>query len=114
MEVVRIDEAKPYDAPRHFGMSTLRLQGDGATSVDAFTVGLSHALPGGGAELSAAPVERTYVVLSGKLSVSTGGGEVSLGPLDSCYLPAGEERSLENRTNQPTSFLVIMPRRGDR
>lgn len=114
MEITRIGEALPYDAPRHFGMSTLRLQGGAATAAEAFTVGLSHALPGGGAEFGAAPVERTYIVLSGELSVTTTDGEASLGPLDSCHLPAGEERSLENRTNQPTSFLVVMPTRQER
>jgi glyoxylate utilization-related uncharacterized protein len=94
-------------------MSTLRLQGGSATAADAFTVGLSHALPAGGADYGAAPVERTYVVLSGELSVTTSNGEVTLGPLDSCYLPPGEERSLMNRTTQPTSFLVVMAKRVD-
>jgi quercetin dioxygenase-like cupin family protein len=111
MEVTRIDDARPYDAPRHFGMSTLRLQGEEATALEAFTVGLSHALPGGGAERGAAAVERTYIVLTGELFVSTDTGSETLRPLDSCYLPAGEERLLENRTNRPTTFLVVMPKK---
>lgn len=111
MQVTRVAEAPEYEAPRHFRMATLRLQGAEASAADAFTVGLSHALPAGGAELGAAPVERVYVVVAGELYVSAGGQEAVLGPLDSCYLPAGEERLIENRTNLPTTFLVVMARR---
>ena len=56
-------------------------------------------------------LERTYIVLTGELFVSTDTGSETLGPLDSCYLPAGEERLLENRTNRPTTFLVVMPKK---
>lgn len=111
MDVVRIEEALPYDAPRHFGISTLRLQGADASAAEGFTVGLSQVLPGGGAERGAAPVERVYVVLDGELFVSSGSDEVTLGPLDSCHIPAGEEREMANRTNRTTSLLVVMPKR---
>lgn len=114
MEVTRVEEARPYEAPKHFGMATFHLQGAEASAAEAFTAGLSHALPAGGAELGAAPVERVYVVVSGELFVSAGGEEVTLGPLDSCYLPAGEERLIENRTNLPTTFLVVMAKREER
>ena len=111
MDVVRIDDARPYDAPRHHGMSTLRLQGEGATPVEAFSVGLSQALPAGGAERSASPLERVYLVLEGELFVSAGGEETVLRPLDSVFIPAGEEREIANRTNRATTFLVVMPKR---
>ena len=65
MEIVRATTAPAYEAPRHFGMSTHRLQGAGASSAVAFTIGLSQALPAGGAELSASPLERVYLVLEG-------------------------------------------------
>jgi glyoxylate utilization-related uncharacterized protein len=111
MEVVRLADAEPYEAPRHFGISTLRLQGAGTTAAERFTVGLSQLLPAGGAERGAAPVERVYVVLEGELFVSSGDEEARLGPLDSCFIPAGEEREIANRTKRTTSLLVVMPKR---
>jgi mannose-6-phosphate isomerase-like protein (cupin superfamily) len=112
MEITRIGDARPYDAPRHHGMTALRLQGHEASAARGASVGLSHFLPGGGAERSANQVERIYVVISGEITVSTPGGEVTLYPLDSCLIPPGEERSVENRTNQPASILVVMPGAG--
>ena len=109
MQVTRLGEAKPYEAARHFQMTGLRLQGFDASDSKNFWVGLSHFLPGGGAESAAAPLERVYVVLSGAMTVVTDAGETTLGPLDSCCLAPGERRSIVNKTNLPASMLVIMP-----
>jgi mannose-6-phosphate isomerase-like protein (cupin superfamily) len=109
MEVVRLSEAKPYEAPGHFDMRGLRLQGHEASSAQRFWLGLSHFLPGGGAEMGATPVEKVYVVLSGEVTVATETEMVTLGPLDSCWLAPNEARSIENRTNLPAAMLVVMP-----
>ena len=109
MEVVRLHDAKPYEAPKHFDMRSLRLQGHDASGAQHFWVGLSHFLPGGGAERDATPLEKVYVVLEGEVTVVTGDGETTLRPLDSCWLAPSEARSIENRTNQPASMLVVMP-----
>jgi quercetin dioxygenase-like cupin family protein len=109
MQVTRIDAARPYEAPKHYDMRTLRLQGFDASEVEGFWVGLSHFLPGGGAERDATPLEKVYVVLDGEVVVTTDDGEMTLGSLDSCYLAAGEARTVENRTNLPASMLVVMP-----
>jgi quercetin dioxygenase-like cupin family protein len=109
MEVTRIDDAKPYEAPKHFDMRGLRLQGFDATGSESFWVGLSNFLPGGGAEMDSTPLEKVYVVIEGRVTVSTEAGQTELGPLDSCYLAAGEGRSIENRTNLPALMLVVMP-----
>jgi mannose-6-phosphate isomerase-like protein (cupin superfamily) len=109
MDVTRIADARPYDAPKHFDMRGLRLQGFDASSSEAFWVGLSHFLPGGGAESDATPLEKVYVVLEGTVTVSTDDGDTELGALDSCRLAATERRSIENRTNRPASMLVVMP-----
>ena len=90
-------------------MVPLRLQGWDATDAKNFWVGLSHFLPGGGAEMDATPLEKVYVVVSGEVTVITKGGEAKLGPMDSVYLEAGEARAVENRTNLPASMLVVMP-----
>jgi mannose-6-phosphate isomerase-like protein (cupin superfamily) len=109
MQVKRIADAQPYEAAKHHAMCGLRLQGHDATDTDAFWVGLSHFLPSGGAEMSASTVERVYVVISGELTITTEGGEITLRALDSCHLAPLEPRKIENRTNCPASILVIMP-----
>jgi len=88
---------------------TLRLQGFDASDAKAFSVGLSHFLPGGGAEMDATPLEKVYVVLEGEVTVTTDDSEVTLKALDSCYLPPGQARAIVNRTNLPASMLVVMP-----
>jgi mannose-6-phosphate isomerase-like protein (cupin superfamily) len=108
MQVTRYDQAKPYDAPGHAGMTALRLQGHDASACRVFWVGLSHFLPAGGAQSSASNSEKVYVVLSGELTVVTDDGEITLKSLDSCYLAAGERREIVNRTNTPVAMLVVM------
>ena len=109
MQVTRIGDARPYEAPKHHEMRALRLQGFDASDSQGFWVGLSHFLPGGGADSDATPLEKVYVVLDGAVAVRTDDDETELGPLDSCYLAPGERRSIENRTNRPASMLVVMP-----
>jgi mannose-6-phosphate isomerase-like protein (cupin superfamily) len=109
MQVMLIGDARPYEAPKHHEMRALRLQGFDASDSKGFWVGLSHFLPGGGADSDSTPLEKVYVVLDGTVTVDTDDGEAELGPLDSCYLAPGERRSIENRTNRPASMLVVMP-----
>ena len=105
MKKVKLDDAKPYDAPGHFKMVALRLQHKETTGVENFWVGLSHFLPNGGAEMSASNFEKD--VLSGIMTVTTEDGQTfTLEPMDSLYIPPGEKRYL-NKTNKPASMLVI-------
>lgn len=105
---VKLDEAKPYDAPGHFKMVSMRLQHKDTTGARSFWVGLSHFLPGGGAEMAVSDTDKVYVLISGKLSIITENGkEIILEPLDSLYIAAGEKRSIINKTNMPASMLVI-------
>jgi glyoxylate utilization-related uncharacterized protein len=108
MQVTRIGDAASYDAPKHFDMRGLRLQGHDASDASAFWVGLSHFLPGGGAERSAGAVERIYVVVDGHVTVTTDDEEVVLGPYDSCWLAPGEARAIVNHTNLPATTVVVM------
>jgi quercetin dioxygenase-like cupin family protein len=109
MKVTRIADAKPYAAAKHNNMTALRLQGFDATDAKNFWVGLSHFLPGGGAEKDATPLEKVYICVAGEVTVITDKGEAVLKPLDSCYLAGGEARAVENRTNMTASMLVVMP-----
>lgn len=109
MKLVKFADAKQYEAKGHFNTVSLRLQHKDTTGVKSFWVGLSHFLPGGGAEMSASNSERVYVMLKGKLSIITEDGrELELEPFDSVYIPPGEKRAIVNKTNMPATMLVIV------
>lgn len=109
IQVTRFDAANAYEAKGHFGMTAMRLQGQGVTDLEDYWVGFSTFLPGGGAETSAAPTGKVYVVLEGEITVTTAAGDVEIGQLDSCYIPPNTERSIENKTNHIVQMLVISP-----
>ncbi|HEU4459662.1 MAG TPA: cupin domain-containing protein [Methylibium sp.] len=109
MKVTRFDDAKPYVAPNHYEMRSLRLQGFEAGGPERFWTGLSHFLPGGGAGPDASPLEKVYVMLAGELTVSVGGVETVLRPMDSCCIPGGETREVKNLGNSVATMLVVMP-----
>ena len=105
---VTLKQVKPYEAPGHFNMVALRLSGKEETGSQKFWVGLSHFLPGGGAEFGATPAEKYYFVLKGEITVKTEKEEVTLGPWDSVYLAPNEGRKIINKTNKPASMLVVI------
>ena len=109
MEVTRLADAGHYEAPKHFDMRGLRLQGFEASGAENFWVGLSNFLPGGGAEMDGTPIEKVYVVVEGEVTIVTEEGETVLGRFDSVRLAPGEARAVENRTNLPALMLVVMP-----
>ena len=109
MLVKRFEDAESYEAPNHWGVAGLRLQGfeDGGPTNQ--WVGLSQFLPGGGAGPDATPFEKVYVVLEGEMTVIAGDAEITLGRYDSCTIAPGEERKLENRSNHACKMLVVIP-----
>ena len=110
MHITRIADAKRYDAPKHFDMRSLRLQGFDASKTDFGWMGLSHFLPGGGAEMDSGPIAKMYVVLEGEVTIELASGETHvLRKLDSCYIAAGEARAIRNAANSVASMLVFMP-----
>jgi len=108
MKKVRLDQVKPYEAAKHFNMVALRLHGKEETGTQKFWVGLSHFLPGGGAEHDASPTEKVYFVLEGEITVKTEKEEVTLGPWDSLYIAPNEGKSIINKTNKPVTMLVVV------
>lgn len=109
MQVKRFADAQPYQAPNHYDMRSLRLQGFEPQGPKTAWVGLSHFLPGGGAGPDSSPLEKVYVVLAGHLTVRAGGQDIALAPLDSCYIPGGETREVKNLGNEVATMLVVMP-----
>ena len=109
MKVKRYADAAAYVAPNHFDMRSLRLQGFEPGGPEAFWVGLSHFLPGGGAGPDSSPLEKVYVMLAGSLTVQVGDTTTVLGPMDSCCIPGGETRAVKNVGNEVATMLVVMP-----
>lgn len=110
MDITRFADAKEYHPPLHHGCTALRLQGFEASSADFAWTGLSHILPGGGADMDAGPLGKIYVVTAGEVTVTLGDGSaVTLGVMDSCFIPAGEAREVRNNGNAVASMIVIMP-----
>jgi glyoxylate utilization-related uncharacterized protein len=110
MQITRFVDARRYDAPKHFDMRSLRLQGFDMSAARFAWVGVSHFLPQGGAEMDAGPLEKIYVVLEGEVTVELADGTVHvLRAMDSCHIPGGEARSVLNASNQVATMLVIMP-----
>jgi len=108
MKKVSLAQVKPYEAPGHFKMVALRLSGKEETGAEKFWVGMSHFLPGGGAEFGATPAEKYYFVLDGEITVKTEKEEITLGPWDSVYIAPNEGREIINKTNKPVSMLVVI------
>ncbi|MCW3836202.1 cupin domain-containing protein [Sphingomonas canadensis] len=110
MEIMRFNDARRYDAPGHYDMRGLRLQGFDASTAGFAWTGLSHFLPGGGAEMDASPLEKIYVVIEGAVTIELGDGTCHiLRPFDSCFIGAGEARAIRNEGNAVASMLVVMP-----
>ncbi len=108
MKKVEIKDVKPYQAPKHFNMTAMRLHGKEETGATKFWMGLSHFLPGGGAEYDESPTEKIYYVLNGEVTVKTPQEEITLKASDSIFIGAGEGREIINKTNLPASMLVII------
>ena len=110
MKKVELKDVKTYEAPGHFGMTAMRLQGKEETGSSKFWMGLSHFLPGGGAEWAYEdnPLEKIYFVLKGEITVKTKTEEHVLRKWDSLFLGPNEGREVINNTNKPASMLVVV------
>jgi quercetin dioxygenase-like cupin family protein len=108
MKKVELTDVKPYQAPKHFNMTALRLHGREETGAKKFWMGMSHFLPGGGAEYDASPTEKIYFVLDGEVTIKSDKEEIVLKAWDSIFIGPNEGRSIINATNRPASMLVVI------
>ncbi|MCK9512437.1 MAG: cupin domain-containing protein [Pigmentiphaga sp.] len=105
--ITPISDAPRYVAPRHFDMDSWRLQG-GDASAFGCQVGLSVFHPGGGAEHGASTVDRVYVVTAGEITLTMAGEDRTLRAYDSCFIPAGQARSLKNHGVLAATLITII------
>jgi quercetin dioxygenase-like cupin family protein len=108
MKKIELKDVKPYDAPKHFNMSALRLHGRAESGTKNLLLGLSHFLPGGGAEYDDGPIEKIYFVLQGEVTIITDKERIVLRSWDSIHIGPGEGREIINETNMPASMLVFV------
>ena len=108
MNKVEVNKSEAYNAPGHFDMRAIRLHGP-ANDCQAFSLGMSHFLPGGGTAYVEPPVELVYFILDGELTVLDKDDNVIevLGKYDSMHFAAGEGKQILNKTNYITTMLVI-------
>jgi quercetin dioxygenase-like cupin family protein len=109
LKVTRLADAVPYDAPNHFDVAAVRLQGFQPDGPQNFWVGLSRVAPGGRAGPDASPLEKVYVILAGELTIITDSETVTLGPRDSCTIGGNVRREMINRANSEVEMIVVMP-----
>jgi len=109
MLVKRFKDAESYEAPNHWDVAGLRLQGFEDNGPKNQWIGFSQFLPGGGAGPDSTPFEKVYVVLDGEMTVTIDGKDTVLGAMDSCTIAPDEVRKIENRSNEICKMLVVMP-----
>lgn len=106
-KITKREAAVPYAPAGHYDMRATRLH----TSDDvggSITLGLSHFLPGGGAEMGKAPVELLYYVVEGEMTVTTDDGQVHvLKAGDSIHFSPEQGRESKNNGSVTAQMLVI-------
>lgn len=105
-----LEDVKPYVAPKHFDMVALKLHGVEESGATKFWMGMSHFLPGGGAEYAYedSPTEKIYFVLEGEITVKSKTETFVLKKNDSIFIGPNEGREMINETNEVATVLVVI------
>jgi quercetin dioxygenase-like cupin family protein len=107
MKLIKAAEGQRYEAAHHFNYWSMnKINPDNLSK--RLNIGISYFLPGGGAEMSASPLERVYFCLDGEITVKGKNEEHRLSSGDMLYIANGEERSFQVSNNKPAAILVIM------
>jgi mannose-6-phosphate isomerase-like protein (cupin superfamily) len=112
-KVTRRNEAYKYDAAGHFDVRTTRLHDPQDVNDGTIVMGLSHFLPGGGAEMKPANFEMVYYIAEGEMTVTMGEEDGKETPYvlhagDSVHFGKGTLRSCLNTGCVSAQMLVIM------
>ena len=112
-KIVRRNEAVTYEAAKHFDVRTTRLHNTEDVPEGSIIMGLSHFLPGGGAEMAPANFEMVYYIAEGEITVTLvddAGQEERYVLLagDSVHFNKGTQRASLNTGCVAAQMLVIM------
>jgi glyoxylate utilization-related uncharacterized protein len=108
MKVIKACEGTYYEARQHYNMWGVRKLGE-PEGTKGSVVSISEFLPNGGAEMSAADIERVYYVLRGSITVEDEKGEkYILEENDLIYIGPGEQRSMTVNGLVAARVMVIV------
>ena len=108
-KVTTAAEAVTYEPPGHYDVRCTNLHKPDQVTDGQVSLGLSHFLPGGGAEMAPAPVEMFYYIVEGEMTVTTDDGEVHvLHAGDSIHMGKGTGRESKNTGIVTAQMLVCL------
>ncbi len=110
MKKVELKNVNAYSAPLHFDMKAMKLHGKDETGASKFWMGMSHFLPGGGAEWAydESPTEKVYFVIEGEIVVKSKTETFVLKKGDSLFIGPNEGREMINESNDVATCLVAI------
>ena len=101
-KVTKANEAVTYEPPGHYDVRCTNLHKPDQVDDGEISLGLSHFLPGGGADMAPAPVEMFYYIVDGD------GKEHVLHAGDSIHMGKGCERESKNTGIKTAQMLVCL------
>jgi len=107
VKLIKNGEGVEYNAPGHLNCFVMNKLVFGGKDTKNINIGMSYFLPGGGAEMGAAPVERVYYVVSGSIEVKGKNEKYLLTDGDLIYIGDGEEREFKVLGNFPATIIVV-------
>lgn len=114
-KVTRAHEAYRYEAPGHFDVRTTRLHDPADVNDGVIVNGLSHFLPGGGADVAESKFEMIYYVIEGEMTVTLYdeedvAREYVLHAGDSVHFGKGTKRGCRNTGIRAAQMMTILIR----
>lgn len=107
-KIVRKSEAVPYEAPGHYKVLTTHLHIPPDVDNGRLVMGLSHFLPGGGAEFGTNPLESIYYIISGEMTLKTEKEETVLHAGDSFRCSPNTSKGVVNKGAETCQMLVCL------
>ena len=112
-KVTMRNESVKYEAPGHFDVLTTRLHNPDDVNEGTIVMGLSHFLPGGGANVAPANFEMIYYIISGEMTVemyddNDQATQYVLHAGDSVHFGKGTKRGCKNTGIETAQMLTIM------
>lgn len=112
-KVTKANESYKYEAPGHYDVLTTRLHDPQDVNEGTIVNGLSHFLPGGGAEASESKFEMIYYIISGEMTVTLydDNGKATdyvLHAGDSAHFGKGTKRGCKNTGIVTAQMLTVM------
>ena len=108
-KVTKRNEAYRYEAPGHYDVLTTRLHDPTDVNEGTIVNGLSHFLPGGGANMAPARFEMFYYIQKGEMTVTLDDDkQYVLHAGDSLHFGPGTGRACQNTGVECAEMITVM------